>query len=93
MKQGSAERGYRPERQGEWKFAQNREWGGGEGRWEGSEGPKLLFQDWEGQKAASHRATAGQNISQDGGTAQTWQTVFGVEKGSDTVFFRGMSCE
>lgn len=67
--------------------------GGGEGRWEGSEGPKLLFQDWEDQKAASHRATAGQNISQDGGTAQTWQTVFGVEKGSDTVFFRGMSCE
>lgn len=29
MKQGRAERGYRPEGQGEWKFAQNREWGVG----------------------------------------------------------------
>lgn len=39
--------------------------------WEGSECPELLFQDREGQKTASHRATAGQDVSQDGGAAQT----------------------
>lgn len=52
-------------------FRSDGEWGCGVGWWEGSEGPKLLFQDREGQKTASRRATAGQNVSQHGGMAQT----------------------